>query len=243
MKGKRAEICVALDTQDPAEAAALARALAGVAGFVKVGMELFYAAGAEGYAQVAAAGVPVFLDLKLHDIPNTVAGGLNSLLSLSPPPAIVNVHATGGRAMMRAAARAVAGRARLIAVTLLTSLDEGDIAAIGFDAAADAAGHVTRLARLARECGLDGVVCSPRDLAGVRAACGEDFLTVTPGVRPAGARTEDQKRIATPRAAQAAGADILVIGRPVTQAEDPAAAARAIAEDLARGAEDAPGAP
>ena len=227
-----AQICVALDTPDADAAAALAGRLRGVAGFVKVGMELFYAAGAQGYEKVAAAGVPVFLDLKLHDIPNTVAQGLESLMRLKAPPAIVNVHATGGPAMMRAAARAVAGRARLIAVTLLTSLGEEDAAAIGLDASRPIADHVAALAALARECGLDGVVCSPRDLAAVRRACGEDFLTVVPGIRPAGADMGDQKRIATPRAARDAGADILVIGRPITKAVDPAQAAAAIRREL-----------
>ena len=227
-----AQICVALDTPDADAAAALAGRLRGVAGFVKVGMELFYAAGAEGYEKVAAAGVPVFLDLKLHDIPNTVAHGLESLMRLKTPPAIVNVHATGGPAMMRAAARSVAGRARLIAVTLLTSLGEEDAAAIGLDVSRPVADHVAALAALARESGLDGVVCSPRDLAAVRRACGEDFLTVVPGIRPAGADTGDQKRIATPRAARDAGADILVIGRPITKAVDPAQAAAAIRREL-----------
>ncbi len=227
-----AQICVALDTPDADAAAALAGRLRGVAGFVKVGMELFYAAGAEGYEKVAAAGVPVFLDLKLHDIPNTVAQGLESLMRLKTPPAIVNVHATGGPAMMRAAARSVAGRARLIAVTLLTSLGEEDAAAIGLDVSRPVADHVAALAALARESGLDGVVCSPRDLAAVRRACGENFLTVVPGIRPAGADVADQKRIATPRAARDAGADILVIGRPITKAADPAQAAAAIRREL-----------
>ncbi len=223
---------MALDTQDAARAADLARRLAGTADFVKVGMELFYAAGETGYHMVAEAGVPVFLDLKLHDIPNTVAQGLRSLMRLDPAPAIVNVHATGGPAMMRAAAEAVAGRTKLIAVTLLTSLGEKDAAAIGLDAAFDIDDHVSNLAELARDCGLDGVVCSPRDLAMVRRVCGPDFLTVVPGIRPAGAKTADQKRIATPQAAQQAGADILVIGRPITQAADPVAAAVEIARSL-----------
>jgi len=232
MTDSRSRICVALDTQDAARAADLARRLAGTADFVKVGMELFYAAGETGYRMVAEAGVPVFLDLKLHDIPNTVAQGLRSLMRLDPAPAIVNVHATGGPAMMRAAAEAVAGRTKLIAVTLLTSLGEEDAAAIGLDAAFDIDDHVANLAELARACGLDGVVCSPRDLAMVRRVCGPDFLTVVPGIRPAGAKTVDQKRIATPQAAQQAGADILVIGRPITQAADPVAAAVEIARSL-----------
>ena len=227
-----AKLCIALDTQDAAAAAALAKRLAGVADYVKVGMELFYAAGAEGYAKVAAAGIPVFLDLKLHDIPNTVARGLDSLLRLAPAPAIVNVHATGGEAMMRAAAEAVNGRAKLVAVTLLTSLGEADAAAIGLDAAMGVEDHVAHLAEMAKACGLDGVVCSPRDLAMVRSLCGADFLTIVPGIRPAGAEIADQKRIATPQAATRAGADILVVGRPVTQAEDPAAAAAEVARAM-----------
>ena len=230
-----ARLCVALDMTDAARAAALAKALAqsGAAHMVKVGMELFYAAGADGYAQVARAGLPVFLDLKLHDIPNTVARGLDALLALDPPPAIVNVHATGGPEMLRAAAQAVNGRAKLVAVTVLTALGEEDLAAIGLSGPASEA--VLRLARLARQAGLDGVVCSPREVADIRRALGKDFLTIVPGVRPAGAQLADQKRIATPEAAQAAGADILVVGRPITQAADPAAAARAILSSLRGG--------
>ncbi len=224
---------MALDTQDAMQAAELARRLVGTVDYVKVGMELFYAAGKTGYREVAEAGVPVFLDLKLHDIPNTVAQGLRSLMRLDPAPAIINVHATGGPAMMRAAAEAVDGRAKLIAVTLLTSLGEEDAAAVGLDAALGTNDHVANLAELARDCGLDGVVCSPHDLGLVRQTCGPDFLTVVPGIRPAGSDAGDQKRIATPQAAQAAGADILVIGRPVTQAEDPLVAVAGIVRSLA----------
>lgn len=225
-------ICLALDTQDAREAAQLIRTLKTSIGMAKVGMELFYAAGVDGYRRIAAEGVPVFLDLKLHDIPNTVRQGLTSLLSLDPRPAIVNVHATGGSDMMKAAREAVTGDTKLIAVTLLTSLSAGDIAAVGFDAAKETARHVVALAQLAQAAGLDGVVCSPLDLAGVRTACGRSFLTVVPGIRPAEAGVQDQKRIATPAAARAAGADWLVIGRPITGASDPAAAARAILTSL-----------
>jgi orotidine-5'-phosphate decarboxylase len=207
-------ICVALDTPDPARAAAMARLLKDNIGMAKVGMELFYRAGRAGYEQVAAQGVPLFLDLKLHDIPNTVAQGLTSLLALAPAPAIVNVHASGGPAMLEAAARAVDGKAA------------------GFDPASDTAQTAVKLARLSKQSGLDGVVCSPHDIAAIKAACGPDFMTIVPGVRPAGADVQDPKRIATPRDARAAGADILVIGRPITQAGDPAAAAAAIAADL-----------
>ena len=208
-------ICVALDTPDAGKAAATcASALRGSVGMVKVGMEQFYAQGRDGYARVAAAGVPVFLDLKLHDIPNTVAQGLTSLMNLSPAPAIVNVHASGGPAMLEAAARAVDGRARLIAVTILTSLSDDDIHAAGYDPAAGTAQMAVKMAELSKACGLDGVVCSPHDIAAIKQACGSGFLTIVPGVRPAGADVQDQKRIATPEAARAAGADVLVIGRP-----------------------------
>ena len=235
-QARHARICVALDMKDAAAAAELAQALAAAEAvdMLKVGMELFYATGPEGYARVAAAGLPVFLDLKLHDIPNTVARGLRSLLKLSPPPAILNVHASGGPAMLRAAAEAVAeqagGRAKLVAVTVLTALGSDDLDAIGLQGPAEEA--VLRLARLARDCGVDGVVCSPREVAAIRAALGEGFLTIVPGIRPAGAAVADQKRIATPQAAQAAGADILVIGRPITEADDPVAAALEIRESL-----------
>jgi len=225
-------ICVALDTPEPALAAALAGALKGHVGLVKVGMELFYRSGQAGYEQVAAMDVPVFLDLKLHDIPNTVAQGLTSLLSLSPAPAIVNVHACGGPAMLEAAAKAVNGRARLIAVTILTSLSDADIHAAGLDPASSTAEIAVKLALLSKQCGLDGVVCSPHDIAVIKAACGTGFLTIVPGIRPAGTDVQDQKRIATPRTALDAGADMLVIGRPITQAADPARAAAEIAATL-----------
>ena len=226
-------ICVALDTPDVARAAELAAAVAGHVGFLKVGLEFFYAHGAAGYRAVAAAGVPVFLDLKLHDIPNTVAAGLKALMQLDPLPAIINVHATGGPAMLRAAVEAVDGRARLIGVTVLTSLSNDDLAAAGFDQARNTDEHAVGLAALARECGLDGVVCSALDAAAIKRACGSNFMTVVPGIRPAGAAVQDQKRIATPRSARDAGADILVIGRPITQTPDPVAAAEEILKELA----------
>ncbi len=225
-------ICVALDTPDPEQAAAMAGLLRNHIGMVKVGMELFYRSGRPGYEQVAAQAVPLFLDLKLHDIPNTVAQGLTSLLSLSPAPAVVNVHASGGPAMLEAAAKAVDGKAKLIAVTILTSLSDADIHASGFDPASNTALAAVKLAQLSKQSGLDGVVCSPHDIAAIKAACGSDFLTIVPGVRPAGADAQDQKRTATPQIARAEGADILVIGRPITRAGDPAAAAAEIAASL-----------
>jgi orotidine-5'-phosphate decarboxylase len=228
-------ICVALDTPDLAQAVALARALKPHVGWAKIGMEFFYAHGIAGYARVAETGLPVFLDLKLHDIPNTVAAAMAALMRIAPRPAIVNLHATGGFDMMKAAAEAVAGRSKLIAVTILTSLSDDDIWAIGFETAKNTEAHVRSLAELAKWAGLDGVVCSPHDLVGIRHDLGRDFLTVVPGIRPADAATQDQKRVATPAAALAAGADILVIGRAITGATDPARAAQAILEGLNRG--------
>ena len=156
-----------------------------MSGYLKIGMEFFYAHGAKGYEAVAAEGLPIFLDLKLHDIPNTVAEGMRSLMRLSPSPAIINLHASGGMAMMQAAAEAVGGRAKLIAVTILTSLSNDDIWAAGFNAKLDTGAHAAGLAKLAKAAGLDGVVCSAHDLAGIRAATGPEFLTVVPGIRPA----------------------------------------------------------
>lgn len=228
-------ICVALDTPDIDRARTLAKALVTHVGYMKIGMEFFYAHGARGYEAVAAQGMPVFLDLKLHDIPNTVAQGMKSLMQLQPSPAIINLHAAGGSDMMKAAADAVAGRAKLIAVTILTSLSNEDIWATGFDATHDTCAHAASLTKLAKAAGLDGVVCSPHDLAGIRAATGPEFLTVVPGIRPADEASHDQKRIATPKAAMAAGADILVIGRAITGAPDPAAAAQKIQSGLRHG--------
>jgi orotidine-5'-phosphate decarboxylase len=201
-------------------------------GWAKIGMEFFYAHGIAGYVKVAETGLPIFLDLKLHDIPNTVASAMTALMRIAPRPAIVNLHASGGYDMMKAAADAVAGQSKLIAVTILTSLSDDDIWQAGFETAKNTEAHARALADLAKRAGLDGVVCSPHDLVGIRHDLGRDFLTVVPGIRPADAATQDQKRVATPEAALAAGADILVIGRAITGAADPARAAQAIAEAL-----------
>jgi orotidine-5'-phosphate decarboxylase len=224
-------ICVALDTPEIGRAQELARLLNGHIGMLKIGMEFFYAHGPQGYEAVAALGVPVFLDLKLHDIPNTVASALKSLLRLSPIPAIINIHASGGSDMMKAARDAVEGRCKLIAVTVLTSLSHADIAAVGFARATDE--QALLLAKLTHQAGLDGIVCSALDLAKVRTELPRKFLTVVPGIRPADALTQDQKRVMTPKQAITAGADILVIGRPITGATDPAHAARDILASLA----------
>ncbi len=228
-------ICVAIDTPHLDKAVALAKALKPHVGWAKIGLEFFYAHGAAGYARVAETGLPIFLDLKLHDIPNTVASAMKALMRLTPTPGIVNLHASGGLDMMKAAAEAVDGRSKLIAVTILTSLSDDDIWAAGFETAKNTEGHARALAELAKRAGLDGVVCSPHDLVGIRHDLGRDFLTVVPGIRPAETAVQDQKRVATPEAALAAGADILVIGRAITGAADPARAAQDILGTLHAG--------
>jgi orotidine-5'-phosphate decarboxylase len=222
-------ICVAIDTPDLARAVDLARSLKGHVGHVKLGLEFFYAHGFRGYEAIAVQGTPIFLDLKLHDIPNTVEQGLRSLMTLKP--AIINVHAAGGFDMLRAARNAVGPTTKLIAVTVLTSLSDEDVYRTGHDMGT--AGLTERLARLAHEAGLHGIVCSPLDLARIRKILPRDFLTVVPGIRPADANTHDQKRVATPAEAMAAGADIMVIGRAITGAADPVAACQSILRSLA----------
>lgn len=221
-------VYVALDTPDVKTALALAGAVRPHVGGLKVGLEFVSANGPEGVRAVAALGLPVFLDVKLHDIPNTVAGAVRALSGLGV--SIINVHASGGTAMMRAAKEAAGSGVKIIAVTILTSLDDADMEIIGYSEGASM--QALRLARLAQISGLDGVVCAATDLAAIRAACGPDFLTIVPGSRPAGSDVQDQKRFMTPSAARAAGADILILGRPVTAAANPAAAARAVAAEL-----------
>ena len=226
-------LIAALDTPEPARAAAWARALAPEVGLVKVGLELFVAHGPRAVAEVAEAGAPVFLDLKLHDIPNTVAGAVRSANALGA--AMLTVHAAGGAAMIAAAREAgeASGAARpmILAVTVLTSLGAADLAATGV--AGGPSRQVLRLARLAVDAGADGLVCSPLEVAPLRAALGPGVRLVVPGIRPAGSEAGDQKRVMAPAEAVAAGADWLVIGRPITGAADPAAAARSIAATLA----------
>ena len=224
-------IYVALDTPLLDAASAIAARVAPHVGGLKIGLEFVSANGPEGVRTLVKTGRPVFLDVKLHDIPNTVAGAMKALAPLGA--AIINVHASGGPAMMRAAAEAAASvqpRPKVIAVTVLTSLEAADLTAMGISGSPIE--QVVRLAKLTKESGIDGVVCSPLEIEAVRAACGPDFLIVTPGVRPAGGALDDQRRVMTPQRALAAGADLLVIGRPITGATDPAAAARAIAGDL-----------
>lgn len=228
-------IFCAIDTPDITRAAQLAQALKGQIGGLKIGMEFFYAHGASGYHRLAAYNLPIFLDLKLHDIPNTVASAIRALAPLEPH--LLNVHAAGGAAMMQAAADAAA-QARdkdfavpsMLAVTVLTSLSEADLHAIGVHGSPR--DQVLRLAQLARQNGMQGVVCSAHEIDILRAEMGPDFKLVVPGIRPAGSDVQDQKRVMTPQAATAAGADILVIGRAITAADNPAEAAATIAGSL-----------
>jgi len=225
-------ICVALDFPTREETLAMARRLGRRVGWLKVGLEAFAAEGPSLVREVAGSGARVFLDLKFHDIPATVAGAVAS--AVRSGAAMVNVHASGGRAMLEAAREAAtrAGLERLIAVTLLTSLDAEALRELPVPPA-DAPHEIARkLAVLAKSCGLDGVVCSATDLPEIRKACGSEFLTVVPGIRPAGAGVQDQKRVATPAAAIEAGADILVIGRPITAAKDPVEALEAIVAQI-----------
>ena len=224
-------IFVALDTPDLQRALAIAEAVKPHVGGLKVGLEFITALGPDAVRRVVDTGLPVFADVKFHDIPNTVAGAARAIAMLGVT--MFNVHASGGEAMMRAAAGAIADiypRPLLIAVTVLTSLDDAALETVGQKGPAEA--QVERLARLVKASGLDGVVCSAHEIATVRKATGPDFLTVVPGIRPAGADPADQRRVMTPAEARAAGADILVIGRPITAAPDPAAAARSIAQEL-----------
>jgi len=217
-------ICAALDVPDLAAAERLASRLAGHVGLFKVGLELFVAHGAAAVEAVRKFGSPIFLDLKLHDIPQTVEGAARSVAALGVE--YVTVHASGGAEMIRAARRALP-RTRLLAVTVLTSLGPQDLQGIGL--ARDA---VSRLARLAIAAGADGVVCSPQEVAALRAELGPGPLLVVPGIRPAGAASGDQRRTGTPAEAVRAGASILVIGRPLRDAADPGAAADAIAREI-----------
>ncbi len=229
-------IYCALDTADLPQAETLARAIAPHVGGIKLGLQFFVAHGRAGVERIAALGLPIFLDLKFHDIPNTVAKAIESTAGL--PVRMLTVHASGGPEMLARAADAaknVAARTGqpaplVIAVTVLTSLDAADLAAIG--QADDAMRQVTRLAELTQQAGCDGAVCSPQEIAAIRQVCGPDFHLVVPGIRPEGSAANDQKRTLTPTEALAQGATTLVIGRPITDATDPAAAARAIAASL-----------
>jgi orotidine-5'-phosphate decarboxylase len=220
-------IFVAIDTPSLEQALVIGEAVRGNAGGLKLGLEFFAAQGPAGVRRMASLGVPIFLDLKLHDIPNTVGKAVAALTELEP--AILTVHAAGGRAMLAAAKSAAGARTKVVAVTVLTSLDADDLTCIGVDAVPS--DQVVRLAMLARDSGLDGIVCSGDEVGTVRDLWPEGFFVV-PGVRPAGGDFADQKRVVTPNQAIADGASVIVVGRPITAAEDPARAIAEIAESL-----------
>ena len=213
-------VYLALDVPQLDDAVALAKRVKGHVGGVKLGLEFFNAHGAHGVHMVAQLGLPIFLDLKLHDIPNTVAGAMQAIHVLEP--AIVTVHASGGIAMMEDAKAAAGENTKVVGVTMLTSLDERDLEAMGVTGTPS--DHVMRLTENARRAGLDGVVCSGHEIAGVHREWRDGFFVV-PGLRPEGSQAGDQKRVVTPRQARDDGASVLVIGRPISRAADPEAAA------------------
>ncbi len=235
----RSRLFCAIDTSDLVAAVTLARKLKGLVGGIKLGKEFFTANGPQGVHAMAVTEMPVFLDLKFHDIPNTVGRAVAAAVRLAP--FMLTVHAAGGAAMMRAAAEAAAVAARrrdvtrplVVAVTVLTSLGPEDLEQLGVAGGLD--DQVRRLAALARDSGLDGAVCSPLEVDMLRAECGPDFKLVVPGIRPSRAADQDQKRVLTPAEAVARGADYLVIGRPISEAPDPAEAARRIAQEMGSG--------
>lgn len=224
-------IIVALDVSLQEDLVRLVKALRGSVGMFKVGKELFCSMGPNAVKIVQDHGGEVFLDLKFHDIPNTVAGAVRSSCKLGV--SMLTVHASGGKAMMKAAleeARSCLGAPMVMGVTVLTSLSDDDLAMVGLDGPAEAA--VVRLGRMATECGLDGLVASPKELRALRKELGKSPFLVTPGIRPSGSVADDQRRVATPKQAVADGADFLVIGRPITKSKDPLEAVNAIADAL-----------
>ena len=232
LESARQRLIVALDVPDAASAFELVRRLEGTCAWFKVGLELFVNAGPTVLEPILARGHSVFLDLKFHDIPNTVAGAVRSAATLGAR--LLTIHASGGPAMLTAAHRALDGMPnapQLLAVTMLTSMDAEQMAAVGFDRSPS--DEVKLLAQMAFNAGLRGFVCSPHEVAAVRALAGPDAALVVPGIRPAGAAVGDQKRIATPADTLRLGASHLVVGRPITQAADPAAAASAILQEMA----------
>jgi orotidine-5'-phosphate decarboxylase len=237
----RSSLIVALDFDSLTAAVKFAQQVADLVGMFKIGSQLFTNAGPESVREISKLGAGVFLDLKYHDIPNTVAGAVLAAAAM-PGLQLVNVHALGGTAMMRAAAQAIsagvpmgADRARLLAVTVLTSMDQKAIREVGIGGPPKA--RVVKLAKLAQKAGVDGVVASVQEAKAIRKACGRDFLIVTPGVRPkdksTGGKHDDQARTATPREAIKAGADFIVVGRPILAAADPRVAAQDIVDEIA----------
>ncbi len=222
-------IFCAIDLADVDAAYAVASQVAPYVGGLKIGLEFFVANGPVGVQRLARLGLPLFLDLKLHDIPNTVAAAVRSAAALNVT--FLTIHISGGREMMRRAVEAADGKVKLLGVTVLTSLDEDDLTATG--QALPLSGQVARLGKLGLEYGLDGLVCSPHEVPALRLTGGSAPILMVPGIRPADTHTQDQKRTMSPASAISTGATYVVIGRPITQAADPAAAARAINESLA----------
>jgi len=215
----------------------MARGLAGIVGLFKINIHLFTAEGPEAVRKIGELGPGIFLDLKYHDIPNTVAGAISAAAEL-PHVRLLDLHATGSEAMMRAGAQALGNRGehrpRLLGITILTSLGQPDLRRVGISGTPGS--RALSLAKLVKRCGLDGVVASPKEVRQIRRGCGRDFLIVVPGIRPAQrsqSRRDDQARVATPAEAIRAGADYLAIGRPITAAADPVAAAKGIVEEMA----------
>lgn len=224
------KIFCALDTNNMQDAIKIIAATNGLCG-IKIGLEFFNAHGVKGVKDLMkeTPDTPLFLDLKYHDIPNTVAGAIRAV-TYRLKPAYLNVHASGGFEMMKAAKNACPAETKLLAVTVLTSIDENALEAVGqSDNIQD---QVVRLAKLAKEAGLDGVVCSSHDIEMVHEVCGDDFITMVPGIRPEGCETQDQKRIMTPKQAIAKGASHIVIGRPITQSKNPAETLRDILKSI-----------
>jgi orotidine-5'-phosphate decarboxylase len=226
----RERLIVALDVSTARQAQALVERLGDAAGIYKVGLQLFTAEGPRIVRDLVSSGRRVFLDLKLHDIPNTVSHAVKSAVELGAY--MLTVHSSGGAAMLRAAAEAAGGRLNILAVTVLTSLNDEDMQEIGVSGRV--ADQALRMAALAKNAGCQGIVASPREASLLRKALGEGFAIVTPGIRPAGGESHDQQRIATPAQAIANGASHIVVGRPITGASDPAAAAQAIIAEMER---------
>ena len=231
----RCELIVALDLRDRSEALNLVDMLGDAVRFYKVGMELFYREGPSVIADVASRGIGVFLDVKVHDIPNTAAAAVRQLVEFGP--AMLSLHAAGGHEMLRVAAETAGSvpqtvrRPLLVAVTLLTSIDADSLRREMFVQASPRE-YVLSMARLAKGAGVDGVVCSADEVSAIKEECGRDFVTVVPGVRPSWSERMDQKRVATPRQAAKSGADFIVVGRPITRAKDPLDAAMRILEEI-----------
>jgi orotidine-5'-phosphate decarboxylase len=228
----RRRIIVPLDVSSAENAHAVIRRLGGRVGMFKVGLQLFIASGPDVVRRIRDSGSEIFLDLKLHDIPNTVHHAVSEACRLGV--SLIDVHISGGSEMIASARRALPEgheRPRLLGITVLTSLDQADLSELGVES--DLSEHVVSLARVGQDAGLDGVVASPLEVSAIKKACGPEFIVVTPGIRPAGSQAGDQKRVMTPKAALAAGSDFLVIGRPILGSTDPAGAVESIIAEMA----------